>query len=70
MMCLCQFKTVPRACRCQQFVRDGTDIFIEFEGVRIAQRGSLGNWTSVPGWTVTENDGDEGVEMRVVHTLH
>jgi hypothetical protein len=53
-----------------KLVGDGTDIFIEFEGVRIAQRGPLGEWTSVPGWTVTENLGDEGVEMNVVQTLH
>ena len=59
-------KRIPQ----MQFVGDGTDLFIEFEGVRIAQRGPLGEWISVPGWTVTENDGDEGVEMRVVHTLH
>jgi len=53
-----------------QLVGDGTDLFIEFDGVRIAQSGPLGDWTSVPGWTVTENLGDVGVEMKVVHTLH
>ena len=48
-----------------QIVKDGNDLFVEVDGVRIAQRGHPGTpqdgiWVSIePGWEV--HDGEQSI---------